>query len=450
MTPSFAHDTIAAAARALAAGTVSSRALVEASLQAISIHGPATNAFVHVDAAGARQAADAADRTRAAGQDLGPLHGIPISLKDLIDEAGAVTTAGSRVLGDRVAATDATVVARLRRAGAIVIGRTNLHEFALGTTSEDSAYGPVRHPADARRSAGGSSGGSAAAVALGMGLASVGTDTGGSVRIPAAACGIVGLKPGAGELPLDGVVPLSASLDHVGPIARTVQDAAILFDVMAGIEPRPLTSAPPSDVRLLWLDGYFAHPLEPAVRAATDAAAARLTRAGVSLRRGELPGTDAIAPAYVDIVLPEAAHWHGARLDRQADEYTAPVRQRLLQGRTIAAVNYLQAQAARSTLRAAVDALLEQVDALVLPTLPLVAPLLGAETVALEPDAAPVPVRTAMLKHTQPFNLTGHPALSLPVAASPLPVGLQLVGHRGQTRRLLEIAAGLERIVTCP
>src|SRR5215472_3300509 len=191
---------------------------VEASLAAIAQHGERTNAFILVDADGARAAAQAADDERRRGVDRGPLHGMPISIKDLIDVAGQPTTAASRVRAGHVATKDATVVRRLREAGAVLLGKTNLHEFALGTTSEESVFGPVRNPHDPSRSAGGSSGGSAAAVALGMGVASVGSDTGGSVRIPAAVCGVVGLKPTFGEVPTDGVVPLSTTFDHIGPI----------------------------------------------------------------------------------------------------------------------------------------------------------------------------------------------------------------------------------------
>lgn len=446
----FPPSTILSALDALSRGTVTARALVDASLEAIATHGQATNAFTSVAAARARELADRVDRVRSSKGPLGPLAGVPISLKDLIDEAGQVTTAGSRVLRDRVASSDATVVDRLRTAGAIILGRTNLHEFALGTTSEDSAFGAVHHPADATRSPGGSSGGSAAAVATGMGLASIGTDTGGSVRIPAAACGVIGLKPSAGEVPTGGVVPLSRSLDHVGPLCLTVGDAALLHQVMAARAPRPLQPVPPGHVRLVRLGGYFAHPMEPAVSSALEAATNRLTRAGVAVRRAELAGTDVIAATYVAIVLAEAAHWHGRRLDDQPDDYTRPVRERLLNGRTVTAVQYLDAQDARAQLTAAVDALLEGAEALMLPTLPLVAPPLGCDQVTLAPGTAPLPVRTAMLKHTQLFNLTGHPAISLPVATVSLPVGLQLVGRRGATAALLDLAAGLEPLVTCP
>lgn len=228
------NDTILSIAARIAEGTVSSVALTEAALSLIAERNPVLNAFITVTADLALEQARKADREIRARGPRGPLHGIPISLKDLIDVAGVATTAASRVLKDNVAHRDAVVVSRLREAGAVFLGKTNLHEFAFGTTSEDSAYGPVRNPHDLARSPGGSSGGSAAAVADGLGYASIGTDTGGSVRIPAAACGCVGLKPTFGELSCEGVVPLSWSLDHVGPLTRSVGDAWLLYDVMRG------------------------------------------------------------------------------------------------------------------------------------------------------------------------------------------------------------------------
>src|SRR5262245_38450 len=249
--------TIASSAVALRAGQTTAAALLEQSLQAIVRSNARTNAFIRVDAEHARADANRVDAERAKGLDRGPLHGIPVSLKDLIDVAGEPTTAASRVLAGRIATTDATVVTRLREAGVVFIGKTNLHEFALGTTSEDSAFGPVTHPLDAARSAGGSSGGSAAAVATGMGLASIGSDTGGSVRIPAAACGIVGLKPSIGDVPTDGVVPLSPSLDHVGPLGRSVQDVAWVWAAMAGRAGDPLVPPALSTLRFGRLTGYF-------------------------------------------------------------------------------------------------------------------------------------------------------------------------------------------------
>jgi aspartyl-tRNA(Asn)/glutamyl-tRNA(Gln) amidotransferase subunit A len=434
-------DTIVSAAAALRAGRLSAADLVERSLAAIANDHDRTNAFIAVDVEGARDAARAADQERARGLDRGPLHGIPVSVKDLIDAAGFVTTAGSRVLHDRVATADAPVVARLRAAGAVIIGRTNLHEFALGTTSEDSAFGPVRHPLDPSRMAGGSSGGSAAAVAAGMGFGSVGTDTGGSVRIPAAACGVVGLKPSSGEVPTDGVIPLSASLDHVGPLARTVQDAAWLFAVLAGQPPATVSPRPLAGLRLGRLVGYFAQPLEPAVETAVRTALERLASGGAVISTIAVDGAG-IAETYRRIVLAEGAHWHAPHLDARADRYSPAVRTRFLDGLRVTAVEFLAAQAHRASLSSTVEAMAAGHDALVLPTLPVVAPPLGSTTLNI--GGTSVDVRAAMLKHTQLFNLTGHPAISIPLPVAGLPVGLQLVGALGRTRELLSVAAVCE------
>src|SRR5688572_29617886 len=214
-------QTIAQLARALRARELTAEAVTERCLQTIADRDPSLNAFIAVLADQARAQARQADREIAAGRWRGPLHGVPISLKDLLDLQGARTTAGSRVRDAHVATHDAPVVGRLREAGAVFIGKTNLHEFAFGTTNEDSAFGPVRHPLDPSRSPGGSSGGSAASVLAGMAYASIGTDTGGSIRIPSAACGLVGLKPTFGEIPTEGIIPLSETLDHVGPICRS-------------------------------------------------------------------------------------------------------------------------------------------------------------------------------------------------------------------------------------
>jgi Asp-tRNA(Asn)/Glu-tRNA(Gln) amidotransferase A subunit family amidase len=421
--------------------------LVEASLAAIAEHGARTNAFILVDADGARAAARAVDTERARGIDRGPLHGMPVSIKDLIDVAHQPTTAASRVRARHVAAEDATVVRRLRDAGAIVIGKTNLHEFALGTTSEESAFGAVHNPHDLSRSAGGSSGGSAAAVALGMGFASIGSDTGGSIRIPAAACGVVGLKPSLGEVPTDGVVPLCATFDHVGPITRSVADAANVWAVLAARSTPAIDALAPTAVRLGSLGDYFTALLDRDVRAAFTRAIERLCGAGVAIEPRSVDGTDTIADAYVNISLPEAAHWHAPTLDARAADYQPPVLERLRRGRTISAVDYLTACETRASLRHAVDAALEGVSALVLPTLPIVAPVHGTANVTMD-NGETLTVRAAMLRLTQLFNVTGHPAISLPVPAEGLPVALQLVGRLDQTEALLEVAAACERLLT--
>ncbi len=420
--------------------------LVEASLAAIAEHGDRTNAFILVDADGARAAARVADDERRRGIDRGPLHGMPISIKDLIDVAGQPTTAASNVRAGHVADRDARVVQRLRDAGAVLIGKTNLHEFALGTTSEETAFGAVRNPHDLSRSAGGSSGGSAAAVATGMGVASIGSDTGGSIRIPAAACGVVGLKPSLGEVPTDGVVPLSVTFDHVGPIARSVADAASIWAALTA-KPARVELPAPSAVTLGVLGDYFTALLDAGVRAAFTAAIARLGAAGLCLTPRSVSGTDTIVDAYINISLPEAAHWHAPTIDARAGDYQPPVRERLDRGRKILAVDWLRARDTRIALRHAVDAALEGCSALALPTLPIVAPVRGASDVTMD-NGETLTVRAAMLRLTQLFNMTGHPAISLPVPANGLPVGLQLVGRREKTPELLAIAALSERLLT--
>jgi aspartyl-tRNA(Asn)/glutamyl-tRNA(Gln) amidotransferase subunit A len=439
---------LAQAASLVRSGAMSASDLVEASLHAIARHQSRTNAFTRVAAESARAAAAAADAEIAAGRVRGPLHGVPLSIKDLIDVRGEVTSAGSRVLRDRVADRDAVIVTRLHDAGAVLIGRTNLHEFALGTTSDDSAFGAVHHPADPSRSAGGSSGGSAVAVATGMGLASIGTDTGGSIRIPAAACGIVGLKPSFGEVPTDGVIPLSPSFDHVGPLASSVEDAGLVWAVLAA-QPLPALVPPPmTHIRLARLRGHFDAPVAPDVREAFERALETLAEAGATITASELPSAAAIAQAYVDVVLPEGAAWHARYLDTRAADYSPTVRARFQSGRAISAVSYLAAQEFRRTLRREVDAVLADADAIVLPTLPILAPGLGETDVTIDPAVGDrTPVRAAMLRHTQPFNLTGHPAISLPVATSGLPVGIQIVGRLGDTPGLLAIAAACEKMV---
>jgi aspartyl-tRNA(Asn)/glutamyl-tRNA(Gln) amidotransferase subunit A len=417
---------------------------LETALAAIAEHQARTNAFILVDEPGARAAARVVDEERRRGIDRGPLHGMPMSIKDLIDIAGQPTTAASRVRAGYVAADDAPVVRRLREAGAVFIGKTNLHEFALGTTSDESAFGAVHNPHDTSRSAGGSSGGSAAAVACQMGEASIGSDTGGSIRIPAAACGVVGLKPSLGEVPVEGVVPLSFTFDHVGPITRSVADAAAIWAVLTGQRPKPIDAPTPGSVKLGVLGGYFDELLDTEVQTGFSAAIERLRRCGLAIEDRAVSGTEFITGTYVAISLAEAAHWHAHLLETRAAEYSPAVRARLGIGEKVLAVNYLGAREARERLRAAVDAALERCDALVLPTLAIVAPALGAQDVTMS-GGQQVPVRSAMLRLTQLFNITGHPAISLPVPTNGLPVGLQLVGRLDQTAALLATARACEQ-----
>ena len=421
-------------------GALSPVELTEGCLQRIAAR-PELNAFVTVTRERALAEARWAEEEIAAGKYRGPLHGIPISVKDLVDVVGTPTTAGSAI-PPRHPDADAPIVASLREAGAVIVGKTNLHEFAFGTTSEESAFGPVRHPRDLARSAGGSSGGAAVALVEGMCFGSIGTDTGGSIRIPSAACGTVGLKPTYGELPCDGVVPLSTTLDHIGPMARTVVDVAIMFAVMKG-------AAVETDSRARYVFGvpepYFCDRLHPDVRASLGRTRETLVRAGHDVRPVEIDHAATTPDVYLHIVLPEASWYHAPTLAAHPDRYSPGVRLRLEMGRYILAEDHVRALQLRRTLRTAVDRALEKCDALLLPTLAIPAPVLGEASVDV--DGTKEPVRALMLRLTQLFNISGHPAIALPagVTSDGWPVSMQLVGRHGATERLLSIAAAVER-----
>jgi aspartyl-tRNA(Asn)/glutamyl-tRNA(Gln) amidotransferase subunit A len=417
--------------------------LVDSCLARIERHRE-LNAFIRVMAESARTEAEAADREMAAGRYRGSLHGIPISLKDLIDVAGVPTTAASRVRDGHCAEQDAPIVSRLRAAGAVIVGKTNLHEFAFGTSTEDSAFGAARNPHDPARSPGGSSGGSGIAVATGMSIASIGTDTGGSIRIPAAACGIVGLKPTVGEIPTAGVVPLSSTLDHVGPMTRSVRDAAIVFDALAGSSEPGGWSAPDRPLRLVIPEPFYLERLDDEVRARFREACDRLRDAGHQVRIGAIEHASLVPAVYLHIVMAEAAAYHARTLEQMPEKYVASVRLRLEMGRYVLGEDYVRAMRGRQVLRAAVDAALAEADALLLPGLAIPAPPLGANSVDV--GGAKEPVRAVTLRLTQTFNITGHPALVLPMGrtAGGLPCGCQLVGRFGATRELLRAALACE------
>lgn len=431
--------------RRLRARETTSVEITEACLREIEQQNSRLNAFITVTADEARRQAEAADREIASGGDRGPLHGVPISVKDLVDIRGIATTAASRVREGHVAAHDAPVITHLRQAGAVLIGKTNLHEFAFGTTSEDSAYGPARNPYDTNRSPGGSSGGSAASIVAGMALASIGTDTGGSIRIPAAACGTVGLKPTCGEVSTDCIVPLSRTLDHVGPLARSVGDAWHVYNALVGSpSARPLAPAPLATLRFAVLRPYFCDVLDDGVRTAFDAAVDGLQRAGARVDAAEIHHAADIGAIYLHISLADAAAYHATMLEQKPKAYTPNVRLRLEMGRYVLAEDYVRALRGRELLCREVDASIASYDALLLPTLPIPAPAIGATTVQVGDRQEPV--RNMMLRLTQLFNLTGHPVVSLPCGtASGLPVGMQLVGRRHETAQLMHVALAVER-----
>ncbi len=444
MTTSLCDRPLHRIAAAIQSREASAPEVLDAALERIRARDGDLNAFTTVLEDSARAEAAGAEREIAAGRYRGPLHGVPVSIKDLIDVAGVPTTAASRVPTGPPPAADAPVVARLREAGAVIIGKCNLHEFAFGTTGEDSAFGPARHPLDPDRSPGGSSSGSAVSVAAGMAWASVGTDTGGSIRIPAAACGVVGLKPTFGEVPCDGVVPLAPSLDHAGPLARCVADVRLVFRALRGTDPALPAAREPVTRRLGCPRPFFLDRLDAEVRATFEQAAERLRDAGWDVRDAPVGHAEDTPAVCLHLLLPEAAAAHAHGLDRHADRYCADVRLRLELGRYVMAEDYVRAQRGRTVLATAVDAALAGCDALVLPALALPAPRLGAATVEI--DGRPEPLRPLTLRLTQLFNATGHPAVSIPCGSTGggLPCGLQLVGRRDRTDHLLDVAEACE------
>jgi aspartyl-tRNA(Asn)/glutamyl-tRNA(Gln) amidotransferase subunit A len=440
---------IDAFARGLREGKFSVSEITADTLKRIHERNPALNAFILVMDEAARGQASELDRELAAGRDRGPLHGVPLSVKDLFDVAGTPTTAASRVREGHVAAADAAVIVRARAAGAVIVGKTNLHEFAFGTTNDESAFGPARNPHDPARSPGGSSGGSAASVAAGMALGTIGSDTGGSIRIPAAACGVVGLKPTFGEVSLAGAVPLSRSLDHAGPLASTVADTALLYRALTG---DPGLQGDPAGLKARLTFGvprdYFCDLLDDEVRARFEEALDRLRASGWTLDDIRIEHASLTAPSYMPISFGEAAAYHARTIETVPHLYTPPVRQRIELARYVLAEDYVRAQEVREALRREVDAALEGRHALVLPTLPIPAPTIGQASAQIA--GAKHPVRGLMLRLTQLFNLTGHPAISLPCGTSSagLPCGLQLVGARGATNALLSVASAVEKALS--
>jgi aspartyl-tRNA(Asn)/glutamyl-tRNA(Gln) amidotransferase subunit A len=442
--------TIVEAAAGIKSGQTKSEKLTDQCLAKIAELNPTLNAFITVTADEALAQARAADKEIAAGRRIGPLHGIPISLKDLIDQKGVRTTAGSLVRKEHVATEDAVVTTRLREAGAVFVGKTNLHEFAFGTTSEDSGFGPVRNPLDPSRSPGGSSGGSAAAVAAGMSLGTVGTDTGGSIRIPAAACGIVGLKPEWGHVSASGVVPLSRQLDHVGPLAASVADAWLLYNAMQSPDDQigdQLEAMPVKGLRLGKLSGYFFDRLDADVERGVLDTITRLQQKGASVTDVSVPHAADMAAIYLHLVFGDAAEYHARTLVTRPQDYTTPVRLRLEMARYCLAEDYIRALRGKALIAREIDRALDGVDVLVLPSLAIPAPPFGAQTMPVKggTDA----VRTLMLRCSQPFNLSGHPAISIPCGTTRdgMPIGLQLVGRKGRTPALVQAALAAEAVI---
>jgi aspartyl-tRNA(Asn)/glutamyl-tRNA(Gln) amidotransferase subunit A len=447
------------AARLIAGRELSPLELTRAYLDRIRRTDGHHGAYMTVLEAGALASAAAAEREIAAGRSRGPLHGIPIALKDLIQTKGIRTTCGSTILKDWVPDADAAVARRLQEAGAVLLGKLHLHEFAFGPTGVNPHYGTPRNPWDPARMPGGSSSGSGVAVRAGLAAAALGTDTGGSVRIPASLCGIVGLKATYGRVSRAGVLPLAWTLDHVGPMTRTVADAALLLQALAGQDPAdPSTAVPPPPDYRAAMQGevrglrvgmpreVFFERLDPDVEAGVLAAARALEGLGVVLEEVALPGIGDAAAATFAIIAAESMAYHGPLLRTQAAAYGQDVRTRLLAGQFVLATHYINAQRVRQVVRAAVDGVLSRVDALLLPTTPIVAPRIEEQEATV--GGIRQDVCAWLTRCTRPFNLTGHPALSVPCGLSRggLPIGLQLVGRMFDEATLLRLGAAYEAV----
>ena len=417
-------------------GAVRPREAVEASLEAIAAHQPLHNAFVAVHTAAARSAARDLDTA----DPLGALHGLPLAVKDNIDEAGTVCAAGCRAYDDRIPTADAPVVAALRAAGAVVVGRCNMNELADGATGENVHHGDVHNPARRGFRAGGSSSGSAAAVANGSVAAALGTDTGGSVRIPAALCGVVGLKPSAGLLSTEGTLPLSTSLDHVGTLTRTPLDAVALLDALvpAGLYAPQLGDRDPGPTPRIGVLEGFGDQAEAGTARCFEESLRILEQNGAQLRPISIPELSEGLGLLARIYGPEAADIHSSRLASRPDEFGAEVRRDLARGaRGGAAERRLAALARRGEIRTLLGRVAADVDLLVSPTTPLPA----------TPHGAPDPHR--YLAFTCPFNLTGQPALSVPMGeVGGLPVGLQIVGRPREDLAVLRAGVAFQRALS--
>ncbi|MCX6596533.1 MAG: amidase [Acidobacteria bacterium] len=426
------------AGAALRAKQVSSVELTTECLRQIDRHNARVNAFLTVTAEAALDAARAADAELAAGTDRGPLHGIPIAHKDLFDTAGIRTTYGSKIFTDHVPEADADVVAILKQAGAVSLGKLGLHEFAYGITSSNPHFGPVRNPWDTERIPGGSSGGSGVATAMGMCFMATGTDTGGSIRIPASFCGVSGLKPTFGKISTAGCRALSESLDHMGPLARTVDDVAASYEALTG---RGCSLDLPKGLRLGIPQNFFFDHSLPEVTAAVHRAA---QLSGCEIVPVSIDAAEDLVDLALTIIFAEAADQMGDLWDRRS-EFGADVLARFEQGRAQDPMLYLRAQRHRVAASRRFMKVFEQCDVLLTPASPTPAPKIGDNLLQL--NGVDYDLRLATTRVARPINLLGIPALSLPggLTAEKLPIGLQLLGRHHDEETLLQVGAQMEQ-----
>ena len=432
--------------------------IIEAHLTRIDATEPMLNSFITLLADQARKSARQAEKDIQAGRYKGPLHGIPVALKDLYNTGGVRTTSGSRIFDTFIPTEDCTVAAKFHQAGAILLGKLNMHQFAYGPTGENPDYGHMHNPWNPDMVTGGSSGGSGSAAAAGQCTITTGSDTGGSIRIPAALCGIVGLKPTYGLVSRYGLSSLSWSLDHPGPMTRTVEDTAITMNVIAGHDPKDVasakvdipdyTSALTGDVKGLRIGivkEYFEAPLDPQVRKAVMDAISLLESMGAEIKEVSYPMFNQSQAISSTVLMAEATAYHRDLLEKDGHQLYEPVRQRLEAGLFISAAEYLRAQQARSIFDQQGRRLLDEVDLLAGPTEPVTAPeILASKVMAGEQE---VGVVGALTQYTRPYNINGFPAISVPCGFSDdgMPIGLQLAGRPFDELTVLRAAHAYEQ-----
>ena len=432
--------------------------IIEAHLTRIDATEPVLNSFITLLADEARGAALQAEKDIQAGRYKGPLHGIPVALKDLYNTGGVRTTSGSRIFDNFIPTEDCTVAAKFQQAGAILVGKLNMHPFAYGPTGETLDYGHMHNPWNPDMVTGGSSGGSGSAAAAGQCTITTGSDTGGSIRIPAALCGIVGLKPTYGLVSRHGLTPLSWSLAHPGPMTRTVEDAAITMNVIAGHDPKDVasakvdipdyTSALTGDIKGLRIGivkEYFETPLDPQVRKAVMDAIGLLESMGAEVKEVSYPMFNQSQAISSTVLMSEATAYHRDLLEKDGHQIYEPVRQRLEAGLFISAAEYLRAQQARTIFDNQGRRLLDDVDLLAGPTEPVTAPrIMASKVMAGEQE---VGVVGALTQYTRPYNINGFPAISVPCGFSDenMPIGLQLAGKPFDELTVLRAAHAYEQ-----
>jgi aspartyl-tRNA(Asn)/glutamyl-tRNA(Gln) amidotransferase subunit A len=444
--------TISELAPCLRRKEVSPVEIAQECLERIERLNPTLSAFITVTADSVLAEARKAEAEILRGEWRGPLHGVPVALKDLIDTAGVRTTAGSALYKDRIPDHDAEVVLRLGQAGAVIVGKNNLHEFAYGGSSLVSYFGDVRNPWDVGRIAGGSSGGSAAAVVAGLAYAAIGTDTAGSIREPGGLCGCVGLKPTYGRVSSRGVIPLSASLDHVGPLAATVADAAIVLQAIAGYDPADITTVdvPVADYVSALRDGaksvrvglprsYFFDDLDLEVAAAMEHALR-----GISTLVAEIKEVQLEVSTDRTIQAAEAYAYHAENVAKTPELYQPETVRRIRSGEGVSAADYIRRRRELEEVRRSIGQIFADVDVLVTPTIPMPAPAIA--DLKADPDGLR-PAELKLLRNTRPFNVWGLPAISVPCGftQSGLPIGLQIAGPHWREDRVLRFAHAYEQ-----